>query len=45
MTAPPGGPAARSPRREIPRQAEDYTPAAARRRLAFLTETTGASPR
>jgi hydroxymethylglutaryl-CoA reductase (NADPH) len=44
VTAPPGGPAARSPRREIPRQAEDYTAAAARRRLAFLTETTGVTP-
>jgi hypothetical protein len=29
VTAPPGGPAVRSPRREIPRQAEDYTAAAA----------------
>ncbi len=44
VTAPPGGPAVRSPRREIPRQAEDYTAAAARRRLAFLTETTGVTP-
>ena len=44
VTAPPGGPAMRSPRREIPRQAEDYTAAAARRRLAFLTETTGVTP-
>jgi hydroxymethylglutaryl-CoA reductase (NADPH) len=32
------------PRREIPRQDDDYTAAAARRRLAFLTETTGAAP-
>ena len=44
VTAPPGGSAVRSPRREIPRQAEDYTAAAARRRLAFLTETTGVTP-
>ena len=44
VTAPPGGPAVRSPRREIPRQAEDYTAAAAQRRLAFLAETTGVTP-
>ena len=44
VTAPPGGPAVRSPRREIPRQAEDYTAAAAQRRLAFLAEATGVTP-
>jgi len=44
VTAPPGRPAVRSPRREIPRQAEDYTASAARRSLAFLTETTGVTP-
>ena len=44
VTAPPGGPAVRSPRREIPRQAEDYTAAAAGRRRGFLTETTGVTP-
>ena len=44
VTAPPGEPAVRPPRREIPRQEDDYTAAAARRRLAFLTETTGVTP-
>jgi hydroxymethylglutaryl-CoA reductase (NADPH) len=41
---PLAGTQAPSPRREIPRQADDYTTGAARRRLAFLTETTGATP-
>jgi len=40
--AAPGLAPASPPRREIPRQDDDYT-AAARRRLAFLTETTGAA--
>ena len=31
-------------RQQVPRLASDYTDAAARRRLAFLRETTGASP-
>ena len=31
-------------RREIPRLADDYTAAAARRRLAFLTEATEVTP-
>lgn len=48
MTAPgaaaPGEPAVQPTRREIPRQAEDYTAAAARHRLAFLAEATGVTP-
>jgi hypothetical protein len=45
MTAPGAAPpAVRPPRREIPRQADDYTAAAARRRLAFLTEATDITP-
>ncbi len=40
MTAPT--PAA--PRREVPRLQHDYTDAAARQRMAFLTKTTGVSP-
>ena len=35
---------ARPPRREVPRLADDYTAAAARQRMTFLTEATGASP-
>jgi hypothetical protein len=42
--AAPGLAPASQPRREIPRQDDDYTAAAARRRLAFLAETTGAAP-
>jgi Hydroxymethylglutaryl-coenzyme A reductase len=41
---PLAGPAAPPPRREIPRQANDYTTEAAKRRLAFLAETTDAAP-
>jgi hydroxymethylglutaryl-CoA reductase (NADPH) len=41
---PLAGPAAAAPRREIPRQADDYTTEAAKRRLAFLAETTEAAP-
>lgn len=48
MTVPvaeaPGPAPAPPPRREIPRQDDDYTAAAARRRLAFLAEATGARP-
>jgi hypothetical protein len=48
MTAPvaaaPGLPPVPAPRREIPRQDDDHTAAAARRRLAFLTEMTGVTP-
>ena len=33
-----------APRQQVPRLARDYTDAAARRRLAFLREATGASP-
>jgi len=48
MTVPgaaaPGPAPAAPPRREIPRQDDDYTTAAARRRLAFLAEATGARP-
>ena len=44
VTAPPGWVAVLPPRREIPRQEDDYTAAAARRRLAFLTKTTGVTP-
>ncbi len=36
--------AASAPRRPVPRLAADYTTDAARRRLAFLREATGASP-
>jgi len=35
---------ARPPRREIPRLDDDYTAAAARQRMTFLAEVTGASP-
>jgi hydroxymethylglutaryl-CoA reductase len=43
VAAAPGPAPAPPPRREIPRQDDDYT-AAARRRLAFLAEATGARP-
>ena len=33
-----------APRREVPRLEDDYSAAAARRRMAFLTEATGVSP-
>ena len=36
--------APRASRQQVPRLASDYTDAAARRRLAFLREATGASP-
>ena len=42
MTAPVS--AVPATRQEVPRLADDYTAAAARRRLAFLTEATGVSP-
>jgi hypothetical protein len=34
----------RPPRREVPRQEDDYTAAAARQRRTFVAEATGASP-
>ena len=45
MTAPtPAAAANPASRREVPRLGHDYTAAAARRRMAFLTKTTGVSP-
>jgi hydroxymethylglutaryl-CoA reductase (NADPH) len=48
MTAPapetPARPPTRPARREVPRLENDYTPAAARRRMAFLAETAGVTP-
>lgn len=41
--APPEAPG--RPRREVPRLAHDYTTAAAERRMAFVRDVTGASPR
>jgi hydroxymethylglutaryl-CoA reductase (NADPH) len=43
-TTPAAAAAASAPRRQVPRLASDYTTGAARRRLAFLREATGASP-
>jgi hydroxymethylglutaryl-CoA reductase (NADPH) len=40
----PARPPTRPARREIPRLDDDYTPAAARRRMAFLAETAGVTP-
>jgi len=40
----PETPARRPARREVPRLDDDYTPAAARRRMAFLAETAGVTP-
>jgi hydroxymethylglutaryl-CoA reductase (NADPH) len=45
MTSPrPAVPTAPAARSRIPRLADDYTAAAARQRMAFLTDATGASP-
>ncbi|HYB46268.1 MAG TPA: hydroxymethylglutaryl-CoA reductase [Streptosporangiaceae bacterium] len=40
----PGEPTAAASRRQVPRLAHDYTAGAARRRMAFLRDVTGASP-
>ena len=44
MTAPVPAAAAARPRREVPRLDQDYTDAAARRRMAFLAEEAGVRP-
>ena len=44
MTTPAAQTPARPARREVPRLDDDYTPAAARRRMAFLAETAGVTP-